>query len=397
MIVRQSIAPGERVKPGTRVAATVPTGVIVPLLLRVPVDAASQQLRDAGLQPRVRVVKAARDHGLVIDQVPSAGTRVSRGATVGLGVASVETPVPTPQPDPSPQEPPRPPDKAPTDPAPFLPRMPDLVGRTFEAGGGDAWVQQLRLQLVPEDDRLADGKPGLIVRQSIAAGQPVRPGSRVVVAVATGVIVPPLLRVPIDAARQQVTDLGLQARITDVKGGGDPGLVLEQVPSAGTRVSRGAAVGLRVAVAETTVVPNVVGRTRGEADGAIAASRLTTEFVEDAASDRSPGVVSTQQPQPGTTVNVGSSVRMAIAKGAVVPAVINRTFEAARDAIAAAGLLVDARSVRVSGTPSGRVPVADAAGGREGGAWHRHPCRRRGASPRQRHAHRATSGHRCRA
>jgi beta-lactam-binding protein with PASTA domain len=88
------------VKKHTAVTIVVSTGAgtaIVPNVVGEAQDEAKAGLRDAGLS--VRVVKRAttdeNEDGTVLDQSPSAGTRLQKGEFVTIFVGKFEAPPPT--------------------------------------------------------------------------------------------------------------------------------------------------------------------------------------------------------------------------------------------------------------------------------------------------------------
>ena len=230
--------------------------------------------------------------------------------------------------------------------------MPRLVGRHFTQAQADAEVRTLQLQLKQQDDPLALGTPGTIVRQSIPPGAGVTVGSTVVTWTATGVVVPAVTQTPVDEARQRLVAAGLAARIRTVRTAGQPGVVIDQIPAAGTRVARGAAVS--IGLADAVLVPDVRRRTRDEAAGLLASARLRAEFSDDAASPLAPTRVSTQQPQAGEAVALDTIVRVGIATGVVVPNVIDATRDDARTRLEALTLRAD---VQVELSDAGRGTV----------------------------------------
>ena len=242
--------------------------------------------------------------------------------------------------------------------------MPNLVGQNVDAAMADATVRRLRLRITPRDDTMADGRPGVIVRQSIQESAPVEMGSPVTVWVATGVVVPALVGLDAEAARQQLTAKGLLARPSEVVRDRNPGKVVEQTPAAGAIVPRGAFVGFSVAVREMVKVPDVGRRDRRQALNLLTANRLTGEFSSDDDSKLTPGVVSGQEPGSGAEVPVGTTVRVRVASGVVVPSFIGSTPSEARVRIASSGLGANVTEVRTDAAPSGRVfeqrPGADA-------------------------------------
>jgi beta-lactam-binding protein with PASTA domain len=268
----------------------------------------------------------------VIAQNPPPGATVPRGRSIDLAVAV----------------PPEQKSSSTTTTIPFRPTylMPNLVARTPEEAMADAQVQRIGLQVAVRGDPAASGKPGLIVRQSVAPGTVVEPGSPVVVWVATGVVVPDLVGQNVEAARTRLAASGLDARVREVVRDRGAGQVVDQSPGAGTVVARAAAVEIGVAVIEMATVPNVVRQDRSNATNLLTAQRLTSVFINDQESDGPPGLVIEQAPPPGTSVPIGSAVRMRVALGVVVPSVVGLAIADAESRLASTGLKADTREVR---------------------------------------------------
>src|SRR5581483_8571399 len=97
--------------------------------------------------------------------------------------------------------------------------------------------------------------------------------------------------------------------------------------------------------AEQVAVPDLVGQQRADAVGTLAAQHLDAS-VNEVPSEQEPGVVVAQAPRAGTRVDEGSAVTLNVSKGpsrpapvsVAVPDVVGQSKDAAKDAIAAAGL-----------------------------------------------------------
>jgi beta-lactam-binding protein with PASTA domain len=362
-VFRQTPEPSTRVAPGSLVDITVAqqifveppkppdfgaqpdatvNWVVVPDLLGVDSQRAGSMLDRVGLRGRQRRVATARANpGVIIGQNPPAGTKVIRGSLVDLSVAVPGQPDAQPQPT------------APQQPTQY--KMPNLVGRPFGQALEDATVTQIGLRIIRQDDRFANARPGIVVRQSVAAADPVTPASVVTVWVATGAVVPDVAGLPSQLARQRVVDAGLQPRLNEVVRDGAPGIVVDQTPNPGVVVSRGAAVGLSISVLERVTVPDVRRRPRGDTANMLADLRLKGEFGTDPESDLAPDLVANQDPQPGVDVDVGTVVRMRVATGVVVPAVVKLSANVARARLEAATLGVEERTEVNDGVPESTV------------------------------------------
>jgi beta-lactam-binding protein with PASTA domain len=124
---------------------------------------------------------------------------------------------------------------------------------------------------------------------------------------------------------------------------------------------------VRVTVANTATVPNVVNLTQTSATAALGAAGLTGGVVTTSASATVPaGSVISENPVAGTTVARGSAVALSVSSGvatSTVPNVVNLTQTNATAALVAAGLSAGVVTTSTSATvPAGSVisenPVA---------------------------------------
>jgi hypothetical protein len=82
-----------------------------------------------------------------------------------------------------------------------------------------------------------------------------------------------------------------------------PGAVLAQDPKAGTKVRRGTAVALELAIARRPRVPNVVGVRAAAAESLLQGARLRVERIDSSVGLGSGGVVLRQTPVAGTLIS----------------------------------------------------------------------------------------------
>jgi serine/threonine-protein kinase len=106
-VIGQSPGPGSDLFRGRTVTITVSTGagaVIVPDVVGQSEDAAIDNLQNEGLSVDVitQETDEASEDGRVLEQAPSAGTRVQTGDVVTIIVGELVEPEPEPQPEPSP-------------------------------------------------------------------------------------------------------------------------------------------------------------------------------------------------------------------------------------------------------------------------------------------------------
>ncbi len=125
---------------------------------------------------------------------------------------------------------------------------------------------------------------------------------------------PDVLGLPHQDAAQQLTDLGLhvtQLVVDLAKGDSRDGLVVSQLPAAGTSVDPGTTVFIGVGNVPKVVVPNVVGVYWEEAQNTLTAAGFDVHTVLDP--QLSPdGNVLSQDPVGGTQAPAGSTVTITI-------------------------------------------------------------------------------------
>ena len=224
------------------------------------------------------------------------------------------------------------------------PRMPNLVGQTFQAAQEDSRVTSLKLQLAAMRRPTAEQRPGVIVDQEPSPGSAVKPGMRVTVFVAVPPDKPPdqgrgqtdapprmpnLVGQPFDRAQQDSRVAGLKLRLIPRElptSGQRPGVIIGHEPKPGDPVRPGSSVVAVVAVAEqkppdrdgdtvkNVEVPRVV--TMQAKDGASLLARRTlnaqAQFTDTSRAE--PGTIVDQKPAPGTLVPQNSTVQILVAR-----------------------------------------------------------------------------------
>jgi len=364
IVIAQAPEAGTPVRPRSSVRITVararPTddvGPNEPALGRMP-NLVGQPFDVAVRRPDVRELRlrlepqldptAPGPPGTVLKQsvLPGAGVEVGRSVAVLVATGA-----------------PVPPVTPPVRPDPVLMRMPDLVGRSFTLAEQHPEVLGARLRLEQQFDATAPGLPGTIVRQSVPAGTGVEVGRSVAVLVSTGVAVPLVLKQASGVAERQIAAAGLRPAVSNETSELEPGTVIAQVPAAGVMVSRGASVAITVAVAARVTVPDVIGRTRVEADQELTRLKLRVVVEDDALSASEPGRIVTQQPASGADVATGATVRVGVATGVIVPRVTGLSAEDAQRAVSQRGLSFEDADVVSDQVPVGRVLTQQPAAG----------------------------------
>ncbi len=159
-----------------------------------------------------------------------------------------------------------------------------------------------------------------VVRTEPAAGETADAGSPVKLFISSGfVILPDLVGLNSADAQQQITDLGLSARVLEEESEAPEGTVSSQDPAPG-RVDQKSTVTIYIAVPivpETVPVPsNLINMTQADAEAALRASGLVPVIRDGERANTAPdGIVEDISPQASTPVNVGSEVRLYVSNG----------------------------------------------------------------------------------
>lgn len=268
--------------------------LLVPSLTGISENEARRVLSAEGLsvgKVRGRVTRRSPLRS-VLEQIPSAGTRLSSGGSVSLVVES--EPI----------------------------RVPNVVGERI----GQARRTLQSLGLVGEENEQVTGRsqPGTVIRQSPSAGTEVAIGEPIhLVVESESIVVAGVERLPISQGRKMLLDQGLKVRVREeFTGRARVGTVLSQSPQPGERVRPGTTVDLLVE-AEGVVVPDLIGMNPREAQSRLSESRLSVGNRSTTRSTRyPPDTVVDQSPPPGSRVPPGSAVGLVISIGAPTPPIL---------------------------------------------------------------------------
>lgn len=156
---------------------------------------------------------------------------------------------------------------------------------------------------------------GLVISTDPAGGEMARRGSEVTVNVSSGVEqvkVPAVVGMTLNAARQQLSAVGLELSSSQKASDRPKNEVIGQSPDAGTTVDPGSTVSLSVSSgpAETRVpVPPLVGLTQADAETQLSSAGLVASVQTQSTSIQpQDGRVIDQSPSSGTEVAEGSTV-----------------------------------------------------------------------------------------
>jgi serine/threonine protein kinase/beta-lactam-binding protein with PASTA domain len=222
-----------------------------------------------------------------------------------LGQAPTAVPPPTAQPVAAPTV------------APIPVKVPQLVGKPFPQAEQQAQADGLNL-VIGGSVYNADYPVTYIVTQKPTAGDPIQKNGRIEVTVSLGreiVGVPAVVGDTAPNAEGKLQAAGLLWKILEELSDQAPaGVVMEQNPAANARVEKGSDVVLTVSKGKQKVlVPSLVGKPEAEAQDTIVNAGLTKTWVNyQIFTTVPPGAVISQDPKPGTMVEKGTTVYIAV-------------------------------------------------------------------------------------
>jgi len=223
--------------------------------------------------------------------------------------------------------------------------MPRLTGSSLETAKALIEDRGLLLGTVSEQET-EQGSPGAVLSQQPPVGNRVEKKTAVnlVVASAPKIAVPDVIGKTFEEAKTAMKNAGLDVgkRASQESSEKAPGIVLAQKPAAASRVEKAAKVDLVVAVAPRIIVPQIVGKTSADAEGALRQAGLAAGARTTRESSEASGMVLSQRPAAGQTLERGARVDFVVAVPAAiaVPNVVNLTIDGAKLALEKAGLTV---------------------------------------------------------
>jgi eukaryotic-like serine/threonine-protein kinase len=159
-------------------------------------------------------------------------------------------------------------------------------------------------------------------------------------------------------AEQHIRDKGLKVRVLMHSSETFPrGIVIAQSPEGGEKTDKGNAVRITISTGRAKItVPDVVGKTQGDAVAALTAAHLKF-FVAHVYSSKDPDTVTGQNPPGGSKVFLNTQVRINVSQGIKqieIPNVVGQPYASARSTLLAAGLNV-AKTLVDSNSPANTV------------------------------------------
>lgn len=248
-------------------------------------------IEDAGLQVGEVETEFSDEEakGTVLDTDPSAGAKVEKDSRVDVIVSGGDAPV----------------------------EVPDFIGSTVPEAQADAKEAGLTLRV--REVASTDVEKGTIGAQNPAPGEEVAAGDTVTVNVSTGagaITVPAVTGTAVESAKAKLEAAGFSVRVRETDSAEAAGQVTAQSPAAGTDAKEGDTITLTAASGFNSV-PALIDQSEDEATDAIAAAGFRVRIVEETAQDPSlpiDGKVTSQTPDGGGRLEVGSEVRITITR-----------------------------------------------------------------------------------
>ena len=180
MRLGDDVAPTETTKPSPTGTATAVLAA-APNLLGRTLSQAQATAKEAGFAAeQIEARYSEQPAGTVIEQRPAAGTRLAKGATIGVVISRGQQTV----------------------------AVPDVKGQSFERAA--ATLRELGLVIERNDVPSRNVEKGVVLDQDPLGGNEAKPGGTITLSVSLGdvVLVPDFFGVNFEAARKQLTDAG---------------------------------------------------------------------------------------------------------------------------------------------------------------------------------------------
>ncbi|MEZ5409373.1 MAG: Stk1 family PASTA domain-containing Ser/Thr kinase [Acidimicrobiales bacterium] len=266
--------------------------VDVPTVLGEDLTSATNKLEDQGFVVQSKFEpRTGEEPNTVFDQDPKGGEQAEEGSTVILSVVATAQTV----------------------------EVPDVAGRTQQEAEQLLDAQGLTVSVTREEsDTVAEG---LVIRQSIPAGQQVNEGAEVEIVISSGTsqaAIPDFKGQPLNTATSQLQALGFSVKV-ELEASPDvpAGSVTRTDPPAGSQVPKTTPITVyQSSGPELKAVPPVQNLTQAAAEQQLAnAGFVPVVDLQDveAGSGLVDKVIS-QQPQAGTQVPIGSEIVITVGK-----------------------------------------------------------------------------------
>ena len=240
--------------------------------------------------------------------------------------------------------------------------VPSVVGQTFAAASQTLLDAGFKVARV---DEVSDQPIDEVVSQRPDSGRLLAKGRTVTLTVSSRqVTIPELTGTQFEEAQARLQKLGLTATRVDVESPDKaPGSVLSTSPVAGTKVDKGTAVTITVALEPPVAIPSVAGQDQVAAQSALqtAGFQVTVQGVPSNTVPAGKAVGTT--PAGGTKAPKGSTVTMQVSTGpqtVTIPSTVGQAQEAAQGVLIGAGF-----NVTVNGCLPGQLVTSQNPAGGE--------------------------------
>jgi serine/threonine-protein kinase len=193
--------------------------------------------------------------------------------------------------------------------------VPRLEGLSEKDARANAQAVQIPV-LVSGREPSADHADGIVIRQSVPAGQPVPPNHPVSVVLAEALpLVPKVVGLSVEKASAKLEEAGFEVEAAPPKPHPSvaAGEVIEQDPKAGKALKKGAKVSIVSSSGASEVeVPKVLGMAVGAAKKKVDEMGLEGTVRWVSLAETASGVVLRQKPEPGAKAEPKSQVEMIV-------------------------------------------------------------------------------------
>lgn len=236
--------------------------------------------------------------------------------------------------------------------------VPNVVGKTEDEAALALNKKELGFKVITREAS-TEYDAGIVTEQKTKAGTKVDKNTEIQVIVSLGkeaetVNVPDVTGMSESQAQSSLTSKGFTIGNTtyDYSDKVNPSDVISTSPAANTSVEKGSSIDLVVSKGskpvEKSTVPNLVGKSRENAEAALNERGLVLGDVSEIYDSNEAGTVINQSPSSGGSVDAGSTVSITVSKGekpeekSTVPNVVGVMESEARSMISGAGLIVSA-------------------------------------------------------
>ena len=246
--------------------------------------------------------------------------------------------------------------------------VPDVRGMTYDEAQEELRKYDLGIKRASAEEPSNEYAKGEIKSQDPGEGEKVEKNSTVTVVISSGeaaekVQVPNVVDRSEADAERMLQDAGLkvthgEAQYSDSIAEGN---VISSNPVAGTQVDEGTSVTIVVSLGKESVkVPDIRNKSAADAEAALAAQGLTGSASQDYSDSVAAGSVISQSPEPGASVEKGSTVSYVVSLGprtqtVEVPDVLKSYPDVAQKLMSEAGLTAAYGGEQYSDYPQGTV------------------------------------------